>query len=97
MDNPKAIARLEIVMFGAKNEFGTDRISVEVSGETLYSLAAQLQNIGTNSSTPFFYETDTVKIWLNGRVEWESEEQRQKYLAQTKYVPFDDPIYKQPM
>lgn len=97
MDKPKAIARLEIVMFGAKNEFGVDRISVDVSGETLFSIAAQLQNIGTNSGHPYFYESDTIKIWLNGRVEWESEEQRQKYLAETKYVPFNDPVYKQPM
>lgn len=97
MDNPKAKARLEIVMYGAKNEFGMDRISVEVSGETLYSIAAQLKNIGNKSGNQFFYETETTKIWLNGSVEWESEEQRQKYLAENKYVPFDDPIYKQPM
>lgn len=83
MNEPKGFAQLEVVMYGAKNEYGVDRISVTLEGEALRSVAAQLENI---SGGKLFYETETTKIWLHGSIAWESEEQREEYLAKNKYV-----------
>lgn len=83
LEEPKGFAQLEVIMYGANNEMGLDRISVRLSGETLLSVAAQLENIG---GANLFYETPTTKVWLHGGVIWESEEQRQEYMRNHKYI-----------
>lgn len=86
MSEPKASAQLEIIMYGAKNEFGMDRISIRLEGEALLQMAAQLENIGNLPGNRYYYETETTKIWLHGSIDWESEEQRQEYLSKNKYT-----------
>lgn len=85
INKPKAAAKLEIIIKGTDNEFGLDRISIPLSGDSLYKMAAQLENINGQKDT-YHFENEHIAIWLFGRIEWESEEHRKEYLAQSKYI-----------
>lgn len=95
MDEPKAIANLEIIMYPSKerNEV-PQRFSLELSGDALYNAAAQLLNMNhADADNGYYFENETTIMWLHGRIKWESEEQRIKYMNKTKFVPFFNNLF----